>query len=671
MTHNPRFNIETETCVLQDGSVFHADTNHLPGISYDYYSCDPNTGICSPINRNLVSKVNFFCHRRKTPNDLSSALLKAQQRYPTSFNPTDFNNMIRDNNKNFDLARNQPDGEIQVMRFIWNNYAKIWGDVIFLYLKYMEGVIPASPTHAAELTLDVRDAGIQQLFTINKLGFITTNSQPGSCTSDEEQRQYFDGFYLKNEAKILFDNLIKYDKDNIAIIVTDANRYHIIYQHLPQWLNRHPDAFYQKYDRDTNTWKNTTKVNDPANKYIIPVTYEKQNDSLFTVLTSADLNMPSSTILDNPLGSLDENAFIDVTEGNLRKLYDWTNRNIVKFTIIAKEFCKVNILNDIIIKALIDTIHQSPNIVPINDNTKDVMIVPPENIDAPVDTFSLMMPFDYIKNFCKVRTTGDKTHITNYQNSMDFFSVSKKLFHEYFSQYPDQSTKFLNALNNKSLDSYVRDLTFPPALLEQRIIKWGDPKTEYTKSFTLGLNLNNEILLQPPLTKRTVTYSGVFFDNFPKLETTHQFYAPLSTSLDLGVAISFLGAKQDMIRYFKNKDVSNICCIYKFILPPQYPAAKVRTGGTKDHEFEILLPGFLKDKYGTFRFNQFKVTDISKKKIRYNTISDTSSDYNYASYVCTSNTETEARQKYLNKIQNDSDTVTKLLTIVTLESTLF
>lgn len=117
---------------------------------------------------------------------------------------------------------------MSVMRAVWTAAPPItWYRVMRLYTLFLEGTIPASPTHAGPLTLDVQEASVKTLIDINRLGFVTMDSQPGVCQSFahnnvsgvEVQREYIQGSYPAFGSKILFDKLVEIGGDYIDIIV--------------------------------------------------------------------------------------------------------------------------------------------------------------------------------------------------------------------------------------------------------------------------------------------------------------------------------------------------------------------------------------------------------------------------------------------------------------------
>lgn len=105
-----------------------------------------------------------------------------------------------------------------------------WYHVMRLYILFLEGVIPASPTHLAPITLDVQQTSVKTLLDINRLGFVTMDSQPGVCESFENphargvevQREYIRGSFPSAYATLLFDKLVQVAGDYIDITVNRA-----------------------------------------------------------------------------------------------------------------------------------------------------------------------------------------------------------------------------------------------------------------------------------------------------------------------------------------------------------------------------------------------------------------------------------------------------------------
>lgn len=219
-----------------------------------------------------------------------------------------------------------------IMRDVWEHYLSkdpSWDMVTHLYIKFLEGIIPATPLHLGPLLADTNDVGIRQLIKMNRLGFITVDSQPGLCedfvnpmngkSGKERQRQYISGFILGD----LYENFVeKMEKnEDIGFIAVDSDGKYIK-RHLPEWV---PDAdsipvTVSKFDKDRE-WTNESWVRVENFDYFP----EKDGYGPFYLSDFPDFE----------------------------ELHQWIAENTFYITLFAREFCQPNVMNDSIMNALI------------------------------------------------------------------------------------------------------------------------------------------------------------------------------------------------------------------------------------------------------------------------------------------------------------------------------
>lgn len=74
-----------------------------------------------------------------------------------------------------------------------------WGFAMVNYRLFLMGVVPHSPTHAGELTSDVQSQTVRNLIDVNRLGFISVDSQPGVCDTFRQLQTNKPGLELQRE----------------------------------------------------------------------------------------------------------------------------------------------------------------------------------------------------------------------------------------------------------------------------------------------------------------------------------------------------------------------------------------------------------------------------------------------------------------------------------------
>lgn len=96
-----------------------------------------------------------------------------------------------------------------------------YGTLLLMNELFLRGQLPASPSHAGAITGDVASQSLRTLLDINRLGFYTIDSQPGTCEPTkhaqtgedgfEIQREYILGLYPVTLWKALFCKLMEHD----------------------------------------------------------------------------------------------------------------------------------------------------------------------------------------------------------------------------------------------------------------------------------------------------------------------------------------------------------------------------------------------------------------------------------------------------------------------------
>lgn len=209
-----------------------------------------------------------------------------------------------------------------------------WGRIMLPYSMFLRGLLPASPTHAGALTYDVANATQAALLDIVRLGFVTVDSQPGTCapfhnaeTGDdgiELQREYIEGVYLKQFAKPLLDQMVARGF-YVRLISGDGTA-----------ITRQPA------DMETSVADKLQTDARGRNRQLLPFTVEK-----VIAAASAESDDPSAG-WEVPTGhwmSRDEAA--DVLIGLDDRWDDarqWINDNTYTFVIAAPRFCEPGFL---------------------------------------------------------------------------------------------------------------------------------------------------------------------------------------------------------------------------------------------------------------------------------------------------------------------------------------
>lgn len=211
-------------------------------------------------------------------------------------------------------------------------HATDWRDLQDIYIRFIKGDLPISPTHLGIITVDVQTTNIRNLLTMNELGFITVDSQPGQATSGTNdygdawitrERQYIEGFLHKDYVQSFIDNLETYSPEYgeyININITDS---------------------------DNNNLYNNNHILDndaiPPTTDRIPVTIAwDDNSGSWDVETSQPINY-----WDNPLGFL-----LQIDESRLETFDDYVQDNLLMVNIVAKPWAVVGILDTPVINAL-------------------------------------------------------------------------------------------------------------------------------------------------------------------------------------------------------------------------------------------------------------------------------------------------------------------------------
>lgn len=361
-------------CIFKDKRL-KSDDKAVLGEEYTFLKC--NSEGCSEIQKEnqeewkqLANPSNqlFFCQNE----EIEEEILKASQKYPMSRATSTWN---------FKETKYLDESKYELeIRILWfQSKSSTWGDVIHLYIKFLQGKIPGTPTHPFPLYEDAtKTGGDKDLITINRLGFLTKDSQPGLNEDGEFQRQYLDGSFFKDDYNLLFDKLVEKGNNEIAIFVTESNNGKQLKKHIPEWTRK-----------STETDKNSYIINQRmkfqeylglhnlnGNEYYIPLTVGinkkpdgskiypnfEFNDSLIFTTNKA---LPPGFERDSPISSVIKSIerVIQKTQLdiNFLKLDEWITQNTVHFTIIAKEYGKANFFNKILIESLKEVINESPN----------------------------------------------------------------------------------------------------------------------------------------------------------------------------------------------------------------------------------------------------------------------------------------------------------------------
>ena len=122
----------------------------------------------------------------------------------------------------------------------WEN-ATTFKELCTLMQSFLKGELPSNPWYGAPVILDESMPDLDALLQINEHGFMTTDSQPGVCGENEQQRAYLNG-WLRND--ILDAFLTKLDSTIVAIV----NQAHVWragkrWTNAARWMSGIPDFF--------------------------------------------------------------------------------------------------------------------------------------------------------------------------------------------------------------------------------------------------------------------------------------------------------------------------------------------------------------------------------------------------------------------------------------------
>lgn len=81
-------------------------------------------------------------------------------------------------------------------------------ELIDAYILHLEGKIPVTPTYGGALFPDTI-AQVDNIIKLNKLGFLTLDSQDGLRTENKLQRAYIDGYMYNNTFQKIVSKLIR------------------------------------------------------------------------------------------------------------------------------------------------------------------------------------------------------------------------------------------------------------------------------------------------------------------------------------------------------------------------------------------------------------------------------------------------------------------------------
>ena len=262
--------------------------------------------------------------------------------YPDNKRDKDIDDTI-EKIQNIRWEGDEEEGKLVATDAIWEEVLEKypeWGTVNYLYIKFIKGDLYSSPLHLGPLNLDTQKQGVKDLITINRLGFQTVDSQPGVCTDfvnpfnkrsgKERQRQYVVGYLPCIYLEKFLRNLGEYD---VAYDVFDGHGNRIV-EHFPEWTReKHDNLDFGRYNDD-----------------VLPLTISKFDDEdMWTVETKMSMH-------GTPFDSSDDFGPFYVTKFDgfpkIEAFHKWIVDNTVFIEIVAREFCKPNILDKILIDSL-------------------------------------------------------------------------------------------------------------------------------------------------------------------------------------------------------------------------------------------------------------------------------------------------------------------------------
>lgn len=165
---------------------------------------------------------------------------------------------------------------------VWNRVIS-YGDLLNLNISYLTGRINNTPWHDCNICSETYTI-LPELIKINKLGLLTTDSQPGTCIYggfsghdhlryDEEQRGYIECFVYKSIIDRLVRALLK-TGEVIIILMNRDTKHNDIYIpdiKMPAGLFMNNDMILLTRDRyvnnvetkreNGNQWRHYTKYN--------------------------------------------------------------------------------------------------------------------------------------------------------------------------------------------------------------------------------------------------------------------------------------------------------------------------------------------------------------------------------------------------------------------------
>jgi hypothetical protein len=108
---------------------------------------------------------------------------------------------------------------------VWSNI-QTYGDLIKVNLLFLNGKLKMTPYHLGPIDPETFPF-LTKLRKINKMGFVTVNSQPGTCkefdsteeTYLKEQRAFLQGFFSRKFTPVLIRELFRVQPNNLVIVV--------------------------------------------------------------------------------------------------------------------------------------------------------------------------------------------------------------------------------------------------------------------------------------------------------------------------------------------------------------------------------------------------------------------------------------------------------------------
>ena len=124
-----------------------------------------------------------------------------------------------------------------------------WSDFVYLQVAWLEGKLMHTPDYFGSCLMEDCEIMKQELIAINKLGAVTTDSQPGTCTDDNYQRAYIEFYVPLSYAEPLVD-CVK-DRSDVYILAINFNHET---NHDEVYFDNVPDE-YETVDEDGSPLK--------------------------------------------------------------------------------------------------------------------------------------------------------------------------------------------------------------------------------------------------------------------------------------------------------------------------------------------------------------------------------------------------------------------------------